>query len=140
MLTPSWSKTRRRTLVAAVSCAFALGCSGMLGPPARPTASVRGRLHAAGQSLAPGWVEFWPVEGTVGTFRSARLALDGTFATTRVPVGRVLVRYVPAGPPASGGPRLDARAARCLGFDSPIRLDVTERPDWLDIDVAASWP
>jgi hypothetical protein len=109
----------------------------MLGPTTFDTTNVRGRLHVAGRPLTPGWVEFWPIDGTVGNLRSAPLGADGSFSATRVPVGRVLVRFVPAGRFTTQDSRLDALVVRCQGFDSPVRITIADHPDWLDIDVAA---
>jgi hypothetical protein len=69
-----------------------VGCREELGPEPMPTATVSGRIHVAGAPIGGGWVEFLPVEGTVGLMRSAPLALDGTFRADKVPVGRVLIR------------------------------------------------
>ncbi len=124
-----------RSIGAFLVLVLAAGCSGMLGRTSRSVTSVRGKLHVSGQALHPGWVEFWPVEGTVGNMRAAKLAADGTFAATRVPVGRVLVRFVPSAKVATGDLRLDRLAASCMGFDSPVRIMVPDRPDWLDIDI-----
>jgi hypothetical protein len=67
------------------------GCREELGPEPMPTATVTGRIHVAGEPIGGGWVEFHPVEGTVGLSRSAPLALDGTFRADKVPIGRVVI-------------------------------------------------
>lgn len=120
---------------------LAPGCADLLGPERRPTAELRGTVRLGARPLGPGWVEFWPVEGTPGDLRSAPLGPDGTFEAQRVPVGRLLVRLVLARPQTSGNPRLDAPLTRVQGFDSPLRVDVAPEGNLpVDMDLAASSP
>ncbi len=83
------------------------GCGRALGPERSETASVQGRVHLRETPIALGWVEFVPIEGTIGRLRSAKLRADGTFAATEIPVGRVAIRL--AGPPLprTGEPGID---------------------------------
>ena len=63
-----------------------------LGPerPARTT-RVAGRVDFRGRPVGSGWLEFVPIEGTVGNLRSASLRQDGTFHVDRVPIGKVAI-------------------------------------------------
>ena len=80
----------------AVACAtFASsGCSEELGPEPMPMAAVSGVVVRSGDPIGRGWVEFLPVDGTVGRLRSARIGPDGRFRTDGVAVGRVGLRIV----------------------------------------------
>jgi hypothetical protein len=90
----------RRLLVRAVSItlvASASGCTDSIrGPEPMPVASVRGVVTEGGRPVGGGWIEFVPVEGTIGNLRTARLRADGSFSTDGVPVGVNLVRVVHA--------------------------------------------
>jgi hypothetical protein len=84
-----------------------LGCGEELGPELMPTARVAGRVHVGGRPVRGGWVEFLPVEGTVGRLRSAALRPDGRFADDRVAVGTNAIRLVdPSADVAMPGGRL----------------------------------
>jgi hypothetical protein len=88
-----------------------------------PVASVDGKVAENGRPLSRGWIEFMPVDGTVGKMRSARLRGDGTFHATKVPVGLNLIRLVNA----DIDPRLP-RVRQLVGaFNSPIRRTISER-------------
>lgn len=97
----------------------AVGCADELGPVPFPTASVSGKVVSAGSPVGGGWLEFLPVEGTIGNFRSAPLGRDGSFSMDRAPVGRVAARLVH--PP---GNVLIPGAVRSFG--SPVRFEVPE--------------
>src|SRR5215212_6208285 len=71
-----------------------LGCGEELGPEPMPTARVAGRVRIGDRPVRGGWVEFMPVEGTVGRLRSAPLGPDGRFADDRVAVGTNAIRLV----------------------------------------------
>jgi hypothetical protein len=58
--------------------------------PARTT-RVAGRVNFRGRPVGSGWLQFVPIDGTVGNLRSASLLQDGTFHVDRVPVGKVAV-------------------------------------------------
>jgi hypothetical protein len=82
------SKTRPYWSVALAALALALaGCREELGPVAFPTTRVSGVVREGGQPVARGWIEFLPVEGTVGNLRAAPIARDGRFEVSRVAVG-----------------------------------------------------
>ena len=108
------------------------GCREELGPERLPTASVAGIVTAGPRPVAGGWVEFLPVEGTVGNARLARIAADGTFRADRVPVGRVLLRFeridLGANPLA---PRVDL--GRLRSHDSPTRRTIPDGPIRVDL-------
>jgi hypothetical protein len=95
------------------------GCGEMLGPVPLRTAAVRGTITADGRPVTGGWVEFHPVEGTVGNLRSARIGPDGTFAADRVAVGRNAIGIVDA-------PIEPALNQVFHPSGSPIRRTITE--------------
>ena len=72
------------------------GCAEELGPVQMPVARVRGVVREGDRPLSGGWIEFVPVEGTIGNLRSARLRPDGTFDADGVAVGQNLIRLVNA--------------------------------------------
>ena len=76
----------------------------------------------AGRPVAGGWIEFVPVDGTVGDRRSAPLAADGRFEVSGVAVGRNVIGLVnaPIRCPAAGSCS-DSRG-------SPIRRDIPAGP------------
>jgi hypothetical protein len=121
-------------LRASLGCSLALGCLGChdaLGPEKMITTTVRGTVKQAGKPLSRGWIEFIPIDGTVGRMRSARIQKDGSFHGTKVPVGLNLIRLVNADIEND-----DLR--RGMGsFASPIRRTIAEKPggDRIDIDV-----
>jgi hypothetical protein len=96
-----------------------VGCGHVLGPEAMPVATVTGVVTEGTRRVGGGWIEFVPVDGTIGKLRSARLKSDGTFEATRVAVGVNLVRFVNA--------RIESPVvARVVGgFSSPIRRTVS---------------
>jgi hypothetical protein len=73
------------------------GCSEELGPEPMPGTRVKGSVTEGGRPLSHGWVEFFPVDGTVGNLRSARIRTDGAFESDGVAVGQNLIRLVNAG-------------------------------------------
>jgi hypothetical protein len=108
--------------------ALVAGCREELGPEPMPTTTVTGRIHVAGAPIGGGWVEFHPVEGTVGLMRSAPLALDGTFRADKVPVGRVLIRLE--------HPKVVPTVMESLPPLAPPRREI-RGPCNLDLDLAA---
>jgi hypothetical protein len=86
--------------------------------------------------LAPirgGWIEFIPIDGALGSLRSAPIQPDGSFQATHVAQGRNVVRIV--NPPAS--PSVE-RVFQL--FYSPIRVDVSgERAIEIDLSRPATW-
>ncbi len=74
----------------------ATGCAEEWGPDWIPGAEVSGRIHRSGQPLTQGWLEFLPVDGTIGQLRSVPINPDGTFLTNGVAPGSVAIRVVGA--------------------------------------------
>jgi hypothetical protein len=103
-------------LLAALALAIA-GCREELGPVAFPTTRVSGAVLEAGRPVSGGWIEFLPVEGTVGNLRSAPIRADGGFEASGVAVGRNLIRLVHAPIRIPGGQSL-------FWFESPIRRQI----------------
>jgi hypothetical protein len=83
------------------------GCRDVFGPERFRTAPGTGRVLLAGRPVSGGWLEFVPVEGTVGLLRSAEIAPDGTFQADRLPVGTVGIRLIGSQVLATGDPRVD---------------------------------
>lgn len=84
----------RRPLSILAVAAFSVGCVEELGPLHSPTASVSGRVTVGGRPVSGGFVEFLPIDGTVGRLRSVAIEPDGSFVTDRVAVGLNGVRVV----------------------------------------------
>jgi hypothetical protein len=112
------------------------GCSEELGPELMRTTSVHGKITQGGRPIENGgWLEFIPVDGTVGTERSCRIQPDGTFSSDRVPVGTVGIRLVDLTihPPFPMEPR---EARRFFGsFPPKIRRTIPAQPSELDIEL-----
>jgi len=66
---------------------FAAGCAEELGPERRVTTRVAGVVREGKRPVGGGWIEFIPMEGTVGNMRSAPIGPDGRFEAEDVPVG-----------------------------------------------------
>jgi hypothetical protein len=99
-----------------------------------PVASVDGKVSQRGKPVTRGWIEFVPVDGTVGKMRSARIKPDGTFHATKVPVGLNLIRLV----------NIDwepVQMRRIFGaFTSPIRRRITENENGpIEIDIVEEY-
>jgi hypothetical protein len=117
--------------VAACSLSLcSIGCRDALGPEKMPVTTVDGRVMQGVTPISRGWIEFVPVDGTVGRMRSARVLKDGTFHATKVPVGVVLIRLVNV----DIG---DKDVRQTFGaFTSPIRRTITDQPgNRLEIDI-----
>jgi hypothetical protein len=98
------------------------GCAEELGPERMPVTRVKGRVSEGGRPVGGGWIEFFPVDGTVGKLRSARLDADGSFEADHVAVGLNLIRLVNTNIKYPD-------AARLFGaYVSPIRRTIPERP------------
>jgi hypothetical protein len=119
---------------------FALltGCSEEPGPVRVETARVTGVVKDGSRPIEKGWVEFLPVDGTVGNMRSAPLGPGGRFEADGVAVG-----WNRVGIAGAGLPRPKARFFDPLG--SPIRRKVPKKEtapiaiDLLD-ELAANMP
>jgi hypothetical protein len=71
--------------------ALVAGCADALGPEPMETTRVTGRIRYGTDPVRGGWVEFMPIQGTIGLMRSAPIRPDGTFSAEKVPVGEVAV-------------------------------------------------
>ncbi len=105
------------------------GCG--LGPPEQfPTGEVRGVVVEAGRPVEGGWIEFIPVDGTVGNLRSAPIEAKGSFRADRVSVGLNSVRLVNAPIRLPQGNRLFG------SYGSPLRRVIPAEPSGpLQIDL-----
>ena len=63
------------------------GCAEELGREKRETTRVTGLVLEGKRPIGKGWIEFVPIEGTVGNMRSAPLRPDGRFVAEGVAVG-----------------------------------------------------
>jgi hypothetical protein len=98
------------------------GCSEELGPERMPVTHVKGLVTEGNRRVSGGWIEFFPVDGTIGNLRSARIRADGSFETDKVPVGLNLIRLVNA-------PLSSISAKRIFGaYTSPIRRTIPAHP------------
>jgi hypothetical protein len=140
-------------MIAALS--LAAGCGEPMGPPERfETTTVSGVLLEGGRPVGGGWIEFIPIDGTVGDQRSARIAADGSFRAQRVPVGAVALRLVnapirmPQGAAPFGRFSTPIRRKISAGTEAPLRIDLVDeavlyqagqpRRPKLDLDQAPS--
>lgn len=112
----------RRSLASAAlaGCLAFIGCGEELGPEVIPHTAASGVVLVSGRPVDGGWVEFMPVDGTLGDITSARVRPDGTFRLDRAPVGEVSIRLVDV-PLGSTG------AGWIFRNNSPIRR-VTQSP------------
>jgi hypothetical protein len=106
------------------------GCGEELGPVPVRAVHVQGVVREGTRPLSGGWIEFFPVNGTVGNLRSARLRVDGSFEADGVAVGENLIRLVNTHIESPG-------AANLFGaYSSPIRRVISDRPATpLDVDL-----
>jgi hypothetical protein len=70
----------------------AAGCADELGPVSMAVAPVKGVVTNGRIPVRNGWIEFIPIDGTVGNPYSARIREDGSFEAARVAVGMNLIR------------------------------------------------
>jgi hypothetical protein len=96
------------------------GCKEELGPEHLSTARVSGVIREGDRPVAGGWIEFLPVDGTVGNQRSARIRPDGFFAADKVPVGENALRLVNAPLEFPGNAMLFG------AFTTPLRRRIPE--------------
>ncbi len=85
---------------------IAAGCSEELGPERMPVTRIKGVVREGSRPVSGGWIEFIPVDGTVGNLCSARLGPDGSFDADKVPVGVNLIRLVNAPLTSAGRNRI----------------------------------
>src|SRR5262245_16038154 len=119
-----------RGLVIACLALILAGCSEEFGPVRLRLTRVNGVVRQGRVPLSGGWIEFIPVDGTVGNLRSAKVRADGRFEADRVAVGKNLIRLINA--------PIESRGAAALfsTFSSPIRRNISEQPaEPLDIDL-----
>jgi hypothetical protein len=76
---------------AAVLGVLVAGCSEELGPVPRVTTRVKGVVRLGTTPIQGGFIEFAPLDGTVGNLRSAPIRPDGTFDADGIAVGKNLV-------------------------------------------------
>jgi hypothetical protein len=114
--------------LAALLAAFA-GCNEELGPVRFATTRVTGEVREGGRPVAGGWIEFIPIEGTVGNLRSAPIGADGRFAVTGVAVGRNAISLVNA--PA----RWPETRQLLRSHGGPIRRDIPPGAARLELDL-----
>lgn len=111
------------------------GCAEELGPTEKPAARVAGRVHVGGAPIGGGWIEFFPVDGTVGDLRSAPLGKDGGFTATGIAVGTNLIRIVHPPPPPES-PYIDGQVYRLFQQPhSPIRREIRGPSARVDVDL-----
>jgi len=98
------------------------GCSQELGPERMPVTQVQGAVREGNRPVSGGWIEFFPVDGTIGNLRSARVRPDGSFEADKVPIGLNLIRLVNV-------PLTSPAAQRLFGaYSSPIRRTIPGGP------------
>ncbi len=117
----------------AVVVGLAAGCGEEVGPERMRTTRVSGVVRVGDRPVGGGWIEFIPIDGTVGNMRTAPLEPDGSFVATRVAVGTNIVGLAHA-PIALPGGRLFET------FHSPIRRDIPAGPSThLSLDLLAEF-
>ena len=122
--------TRFRNLAIAGLGLLMTGCGEELGPVPMRVVRVRGTIREGQRPLAGGWIEFFPVNGTVGNLRSARLRSDGSFEAYDVAAGENLIRLVNTRHELPG-------ASRIFGaYSSPIRRVISDsQTSPIDVDL-----
>lgn len=83
----TWRQWPRFQASLAIFSALMASCSEELPRPAAKLARVSGRIIEGTRSVGGGWIEFVPVDGTLGRLRSAPIAADGSFSADGVGVG-----------------------------------------------------
>jgi hypothetical protein len=61
-----------------------------------PVTRVQGIVTEGRRPISGGWIEFMPVDGTVGNLRSARIRSDGKFDADGVAIGQNAIRLINA--------------------------------------------
>jgi hypothetical protein len=97
------------------------GCADELGPEPMAVVRVTGMVSNGRSPVRNGWIEFIPLDGTVGNPYSARIREDGSFVADRVSVGLNLIRLAHVSLGSND-------AERMLGaYHSPIRRVISAR-------------
>ena len=96
------------------------GCDSALGPERFRTVKVSGRIVEGRDPVKGGWIEFIPVDGTIGNQRSARIQADGWFEADKVAIGENALRLVNAPIHLPGGTQLFG------AFTTPVRRVISE--------------
>ncbi len=120
-------RNRLRRVAPGLVLGLAAGCSEELGPERFETTTVRGVVQVGGRPVGGGFIEVFPVDGTMGNLRVGPIAADGTFRLDRVAVGKVAIALsrMPVGPiPSVKGP-VDPRQFSTNG--KPIRRTIPPR-------------
>ncbi len=117
------ARSPRHSLLPIASLLFLAGCREELGPERFPTTRVNGVVVEGGRALGGGWIEFVPIEATVGRIRSARIQADGSFQADRVSIGKNAIRLVNAPIQLRGGRQLFGNYS-----STPIRRVIPARP------------
>lgn len=115
-------------LVGVIVCTT--GCSKVFGPEHMRVTRVTGVVKIRRDPVKSGWIEFIPIENTVGKLCSAKIQKDGTFEATHVAVGLNLIRLAHAPLGASGAQKLFG------SYHSSIRRVVRENsaePIFIDV-------
>lgn len=114
----------------AVLSVLSAGCREELGPEVWQTTRVTGVVHEGRRPVGSGWIEFYPVDGAVGTIRVAPIGADGSFAVDGVAVGMNTVGLAQA--PIAGPYR-----HRFRSYQSLIHRRIPPGPSLkLDLDLA----
>ncbi len=117
----------------AVVLGLAAGCREELGPERMRMTRVSGIVRVGDRPVGGGWIEFIPIDGTVGNMRTAPLDSDGSFVATRVAVGTNIVGLAHAPIALPGGRFFET-------FHSPIRRDIPAGPSThLSFDLLAEY-
>jgi hypothetical protein len=119
-----------RRITIAASALLVIGCGDAMGPVPLRLVPVRGVVREGRRPLSGGWIEFFPVDGTVGNLRSAHIRSDGSFEAEGIAVGKNLIRLVNA--------RIESPVAAQLfaSYQSPIRRVISERVGTpIDVDL-----
>jgi hypothetical protein len=114
------------------------GCNQAFGPERMETTRVTGRVHIQGKPVTGGWIEFMPIQGTVGRLRSGAVRSDGTFEADKVPVGRLGIRLPGPSLPGTGDPNFDAHLSKIRRDTGPLVRLIDVRPGLnppIDIDL-----
>jgi len=117
---------------ATILLALLSGCREELGPERFVTADVTGKIVVGGRPIDKGWIEFLPVEGTVGRLRSAPIRPDGTFEAERVAVGWNQVGLVNV-------PLVGDLSRTFHPLSSPIRRKIAASGGAIEIDLLVEY-